>query len=65
MLQMGCCLPGILLGQLMQRLKLNFMGMESGDTSNTCTIAMIITLVALAASMLIGGVADAGASTRE
>jgi len=44
----------------MQRLKLNFMGVE-GDSQNTCMIASIITFVTLALTAVLGGSTKIGA----
>mmetsp|Transcript_3058 Transcript_3058/g.8621 ORF Transcript_3058/g.8621 Transcript_3058/m.8621 type:complete len:174 (-) Transcript_3058:501-1022(-) len=39
------CCPGVVLGQVMQRFKLDFIGQPGGNYSNTCTIVSIVTVV--------------------
>jgi len=48
MFWMTCCCPLIAIGQLLQRLKMNFMGQPNGSYKNTCMVWTVLMIVVIA-----------------
>lgn len=57
---MGCFCPGILAGQVFQRMKYNIVGMPSSDYKNTCLIMTILFAVAWGLAIILVATTGAG-----
>jgi hypothetical protein len=61
---MGWCFTGILLGQVMQRFKLDVCGGRHGNHKNTCLILTILTFLANFLVVSLATMTGAGAGSK-